>query len=122
MDTFVDSCWYYYRYLDPHRTESAINQEKVKQWLPADVYSGGIEHAVLHLLYARFWTKIMRDMGLIEFSEPFKMLRNQGTILGEDHEKMSKSRGNVIDPDNLVAEYGTDTVRLYLQFMKGRGI
>lgn len=117
MDTFVDSSWYYYRYLDPHRSESAINKERVKQWLPADVYSGGIEHAILHLLYARFWTKAMRDIGEIEFGEPFKMLRNQGIILGEDNEKMSKSRGNVVDPDNLVAEYGTDTVRLYLQFI-----
>jgi leucyl-tRNA synthetase len=117
MDTFVDSSWYYYRYLDPHRTESAINKERVKKWLPADVYSGGIEHAILHLLYARFWTKAMRDIGEIDFGEPFKMLRNQGIILGEDNEKMSKSRGNVVDPDNLVAEYGTDTVRLYLQFI-----
>ena len=117
MDTFVDSSWYFYRYLDPHRSESAINQERVKQWLPADVYSGGIEHAILHLLYTRFWTKAMRDLGLIEFAEPFRMVRNQGIILGEDNEKMSKSRGNVVDPDGLVAEYGTDTVRLYLQFI-----
>ncbi len=117
MDTFVDSSWYYFRYLDPHNDQSAINQEKVKKWLPADFYSGGIEHAILHNLYARFWTKAMRDIGLIDFGEPFKMLRNQGIILGEDNEKMSKSRGNVVDPDNLVAEYGTDTVRLYLQFI-----
>lgn len=117
MDTFVDSSWYFFRYLDPHNDQSAINQERVKQWLPTDVYSGGIEHAILHLLYARFWTKAMRDLGLIEFGEPFKMLRNQGIILGEDNEKMSKSRGNVVDPDSLVAEYGTDTVRLYLQFI-----
>ncbi len=117
MDTFVDSSWYFYRYLDPHRSESAINPERVKQWLPADVYSGGIEHAILHLLYTRFWTKAMRDLGLIEFGEPFRMVRNQGIILGEDNEKMSKSRGNVVDPDGLVAEYGTDTVRLYLQFI-----
>jgi leucyl-tRNA synthetase len=117
MDTFVDSSWYFYRYLEPHNDQSAINPERVKQWLPADVYSGGIEHAILHLLYTRFWTKAMRDLGLIDFGEPFRMVRNQGIILGEDNEKMSKSRGNVVDPDNLVAEYGSDTVRLYLQFI-----
>jgi leucyl-tRNA synthetase len=117
MDTFVDSSWYYYRFLDPNNTESAINKELVQKWAPADWYTGGIEHAILHLLYARFWTKAMRDLGLIDWNEPFTKLMNQGIILGEDNEKMSKSRGNVIDPDNLVAEYGTDTVRLYLQFI-----
>jgi leucyl-tRNA synthetase len=117
MDTFVDSSWYFFRFLDPRNSESAINAELVQKWLPADLYSGGIEHAILHLLYARFWTKAMRDLGLINFGEPFKKLMNQGIILGEDNEKMSKSRGNVVDPDNLVKEYGTDTVRLYLQFI-----
>ena len=117
MDTFVDSSWYFFRYLDPRNSSSALNADLVKQWLPADLYSGGIEHAILHLLYARFWTKAMRDLGLIDFGEPFKKLMNQGIILGEDNEKMSKSRGNVVDPDNLVKEYGSDTVRLYLQFI-----
>ena len=117
MDTFVDSSWYFMRYLDPHNSESAINAEKVNRMLPADVYSGGIEHAILHLLYARFWTKAARDIGLIHFGEFAQTLRNQGMILGEDGEKMSKRRGNVVDPDNLVAEYGTDTVRLYLMFL-----
>ncbi len=117
MDCFVDSSWYFYRFLDPKNTQSAINSELVNKWSPADWYTGGIEHAILHLLYARFWTKAMRDMGLINFGEPFTRLMNQGIILGEDNEKMSKSRGNVIDPDNLVDEYGTDTVRLYLQFI-----
>ncbi len=117
MDTFVDSSWYYYRYLDPKNDKSAINADRVKHWLPADIYSGGIEHAILHLMYARFWTKAMRDLGLIDFDEPALRLRNQGIILGEDGEKMSKSRGNVVDPDDLVSQYGTDTVRLYLQFI-----
>ncbi len=117
MDTFVDSSWYYYRFLDPKNSTSAINQELVNKWGPADWYTGGIEHAILHLLYARFWTKAMRDLGLIDFGEPFTRLMNQGIILGEDNEKMSKSRGNVVDPENLVGEYGTDTVRLYLQFI-----
>jgi leucyl-tRNA synthetase len=117
MDTFVDSSWYFYRYLDPHNDASAINPERVRRWLPADIYSGGIEHAILHLMYTRFWTKAMRDLGMIDFSEPALRLRNQGIILGEDNEKMSKSRGNVVDPDDLVSAYGTDTVRLYLQFI-----
>ena len=117
MDTFVDSSWYFFRYLDPRNNDSAINSSRVKNWLPADIYSGGIEHAILHLLYARFWTKAMRDLGMIDFGEPFSQLRNQGIILGEDGEKMSKSRGNVVDPDNLVADYGADVVRMYLQFI-----
>ncbi|HWG85067.1 MAG TPA: leucine--tRNA ligase [Deinococcales bacterium] len=117
LDTFVDSSWYFYRYLDPQNGESAINPAAVAKWMPVDWYTGGIEHAILHLLYARFWTKAMRDIGLVNFGEPFTRLANQGMILGEDNEKMSKSRGNVVDPDDLVADFGTDTVRLYLQFM-----
>jgi leucyl-tRNA synthetase len=117
MDTFVDSSWYFMRYLDPQNSDAAINTERVAQWLPADVYSGGIEHAILHLLYSRFWVKAARDLGLVNFDEPAMMLRNQGIILGEDGEKMSKSRGNVVNPDELVSEYGSDTVRLYLQFI-----
>jgi leucyl-tRNA synthetase len=117
MDTFVDSSWYFMRYLDPGNTSSALNKELVDQWMPADWYTGGVEHAILHLLYARFWTKAARDLGLVSFGEPFTRLMNQGIILGEDNEKMSKSRGNVVDPDTLVGDYGTDTVRLYLQFI-----
>jgi leucyl-tRNA synthetase len=117
MDTFVDSSWYMYRFLSPHQSEAPFDRELVHRWLPVDVYTGGIEHAILHLLYSRFWTKVMRDLGLVDHSEPFRSLRNQGIVLGEDHEKMSKSRGNVVDPDQLVAEYGSDTVRTYLMFM-----
>jgi leucyl-tRNA synthetase len=117
MDTFVDSSWYFMRFLDPQNDQSALNKELVDKWMPADWYTGGIEHAILHLLYARFWTKATRDLGLISFGEPFTRLMNQGIILGEDNEKMSKSRGNVVNPDDLVRDYGTDTVRLYLQFI-----
>ena len=116
MDTFVDSSWYMYRYLSPHYDGGPFDPGKAKL-LPVDLYTGGIEHAILHLLYSRFWTKVMRDMGLTTQHEPFAMLRNQGMILGEDGEKMSKSRGNVIDPDNLVREYGADTVRTFLMFI-----
>lgn len=115
MDTFVDSSWYMYRYLS-HDVHDAPFKPEFSNFTP-DVYTGGIEHAILHLLYSRFWTKAMRDMGLTNVSEPFKVLRNQGIILGEDNEKMSKSRGNVIDPDDLVAEYGADTVRAFLMFL-----
>ena len=117
MDTFVDSSWYFMRFLDPKNTDSALNAELINKWMPADWYTGGVEHAILHLLYARFWTKATRDLGLIHFGEPFTKLMNQGIILGEDNEKMSKSRGNVIDPEDLVHENGTDTVRLYMQFI-----
>ncbi len=113
MDTFVDSSWYMYRYLSPHYDKAPFDPEKAGL-LPVDLYTGGIEHAILHLLYSRFWTKVMRDMGLTTQHEPFATLRNQGMVLGEDGEKMSKSRGNVVDPDDLVREYGADTVRTYL--------
>ncbi len=116
MDTFVDSSWYMYRYLSPHDDKHPFDPTKANL-LPVNLYTGGIEHAILHLLYSRFWTKTMRDMGLTTQSEPFAWLRNQGMILGEDGEKMSKSRGNVVDPDNLVAEYGVDTVRTFLMFI-----
>ncbi|WP_221088417.1 leucine--tRNA ligase [Deinococcus aquaedulcis] len=116
MDTFVDSSWYMYRYLSPKDEAHPFDPAKAGM-LPVDLYTGGIEHAILHLLYSRFWTKVMRDMGLTTQSEPFAWLRNQGMILGEDGEKMSKSRGNVVDPDDLVREYGTDTVRTYLLFI-----
>jgi leucyl-tRNA synthetase len=116
MDTFVDSSWYMYRYLSPHDDTRPFDPAKANL-LPVDLYTGGIEHAILHLLYSRFWTKVMRDMGLTTQSEPFRWLRNQGMILGPDGEKMSKSRGNVVDPDDLVREYGVDTVRTYLMFI-----
>ncbi|GAA5511462.1 leucine--tRNA ligase [Deinococcus carri] len=116
MDTFVDSSWYMYRYLSPHDDQHPFDPAQANL-LPVDLYTGGIEHAILHLLYSRFWTKVMRDMGLTTQSEPFAHLRNQGMILGEDGEKMSKSRGNVVDPDDLVREYGADTVRAYLMFI-----
>ena len=116
MDTFVDSSWYMYRYLSPDYHEGPFDPQKAGL-LPVDLYTGGIEHAILHLLYSRFWTKVMRDMGLTTQHEPFARLRNQGVILGEDGEKMSKSRGNVVDPDDLVREYGADTVRAFLMFI-----
>ncbi|HEX7004252.1 MAG TPA: leucine--tRNA ligase [Trueperaceae bacterium] len=117
MDTFMDSSWYWFRYLSPHMDEAPFDKHLAERWTPVDTYTGGIEHAILHLLYARFFTKVIRDMGLIDSDEPFLRLRNQGMILGEDNEKMSKSRGNVVDPDDLVATYGADSVRAYLMFI-----
>ena len=117
MDTFVDSSWYWFRYLSPEKTGGPIDQAIVKRWTPVDQYTGGSEHAVMHLLYAREWTKMMRDIGLVDQDEPFKRLFNQGQILGMDGERMSKSRGNTQDPDALVARYGADTIRLFLMFM-----
>ena len=117
MDTFVDSSWYWFRYLSPDYEGGPVDFARVDDWTPVDQYTGGAEHAVMHLLYSRFWTKAMRDTGLVEQNEPFKRLFNQGQILGADGERMSKSRGNVQDPDELVARYGADTVRLYLMFM-----
>jgi leucyl-tRNA synthetase len=116
MDTFVDSSWYQYRYLSPEYQHGPFDPAE-SDWLPVAQYTGGIEHATMHLLYTRFWTKVMRDLGLVEFDEPMLALFNQGIILGEDSEKMSKSRGNVVDPDDLVARYGADTVRAYLMFI-----
>ena len=117
MDTFIDSSWYWYRYLSPEKGGGPIDRALVDAWTPVDQYTGGAEHAVMHLLYAREWTKMMRDVGLVEQDEPFKRLFNQGQILGLDGERMSKSRGNTVDPDDLVARYGADTVRLFLMFM-----
>jgi leucyl-tRNA synthetase len=117
MDTFIDSSWYWYRYLSPEKRGGPIDRALVDAWTPVDQYTGGAEHAVMHLLYAREWTKMMRDVGLVEQDEPFKRLFNQGQILGLDGERMSKSRGNTVDPDDLVARYGADTVRLFLMFM-----
>lgn len=117
MDTFMDSSWYWFRYLSPDREDGPVDEALAKRWTPVDTYTGGIEHAILHLMYARFFTKVIRDLGLIDHGEPFLRLRNQGMILGEDGEKMSKRRGNVVDPDDLVARYGADAVRAYLMFI-----
>jgi leucyl-tRNA synthetase len=117
MDTFIDSSWYWYRYLSPDKADGPIDRTMTDRWTPVDQYTGGAEHAVMHLLYSRFFTKAMADCGLIAEREPFKRLFNQGQILGADGERMSKSRGNVQDPDELVSRYGADTVRLFLMFM-----
>ena len=116
MDTFMCSSWYQYRYLSPEYAEGPFSPEEGAYWLPVDQYTGGIEHATMHLIYTRFFTKAMRDMGLVGFDEPMLALYNQGMVLGEDNEKMSKSRGNVVAPDDLVEQYGADTVRAYLMF------
>jgi len=116
MDTFMCSSWYQYRYLSPDYEEGPFDPREGAYWLPIDMYTGGIEHATMHLLYTRFFTKAMREMGLVPFDEPALALRNQGMVLGEDGEKMSKSRGNVIAPDALVRQYGADTVRAYIMF------
>jgi leucyl-tRNA synthetase len=117
MDTFICSSWYFLRYCDPHNAQAAWAPEKIAEWMPVDMYNGGAEHAVMHLLYARFFIKALRDMGLVNFSEPFTRLFHQGIVLGPDGQKMSKSRGNVIAPDEVVANYGADAVRCYLMFM-----
>jgi len=117
MPQWAGSCWYYLRYLDPNNNLQGWEPEKEKYWMPVDLYIGGAEHAVLHLLYARFWHKFLYDLGLVSTKEPFKKLVNQGMILGEDGQKMSKSRGNVINPDKVIADYGADSMRLYEMFM-----
>ena len=116
MDTFMCSSWYQYRYLSPSYDEGPWDPQEFSHWMPVDTYTGGIEHATMHLIYTRYFTKALRDMGLVDFDEPMLQLRNQGIILGEDSEKMSKSRGNVVAPDELVAQYGADAVRAYLMF------
>ena len=117
MPQWAGSCWYFLRYIDPDNTEALADLEKLKQWLPVDIYIGGAEHAVLHLLYARFWYKFLYDIGVVPTKEPFQKLFNQGMILGSDNEKMSKSRGNVVNPDEIVKSHGADTLRLYEMFM-----
>ncbi|MEK7635529.1 MAG: class I tRNA ligase family protein [Patescibacteria group bacterium] len=117
MDTFVCSSWYYLRYVDPNNSKKFADGKKIKNWLPVDMYIGGAEHAAMHLLYVRFFTKALQDFGYLNFGEPFAALRHQGIILGSDGQKMSKSRGNVVDPDNLVKKFGSDAVRMYLCFM-----
>lgn len=117
MPQWGGSCWYHLRYIDPHNDEALADAEKLKQWLPVDLYIGGAEHAVLHLLYARFWHKFLYDLGVVPTKEPFQKLFNQGMILGEGNEKMSKSKGNVVNPDDIVESHGADTLRLYEMFM-----
>ncbi|HMS64451.1 MAG TPA: leucine--tRNA ligase [Ignavibacteria bacterium] len=117
MPQWAGSCWYYLRYLDPYNENQFCDPEKEKKWMPIDLYIGGAEHSVLHLIYARFWYKILFDLGYVSHDEPFKKLFNQGMILGEDGVKMSKSRGNVINPDEVIEKYGADSMRLFEMFM-----
>ena len=117
MDTFIDSSWYYLRYADPHNSEAAWSPENMQKWLPVDQYIGGVEHAILHLLYSRFFVKALHDMGHLNFDEPFLRLFHQGMVLGSDGQKMSKSRGNVEAPDKYIEKYGADTVRCYMMFI-----
>ena len=117
MPQWAGSCWYYLRYIDPHNDDQLADPELLKKWLPVDLYIGGAEHAVLHLLYARFWHKFLYDIGVVHTKEPFQKLFNQGMILGANNEKMSKSKGNVVNPDDIVRSHGADTLRLYEMFM-----
>ncbi len=117
MPQWAGSCWYYLRYIDPKNSEQAWDKEKEQYWMPVDLYIGGAEHAVLHLLYSRFWHHVLFDLGLVSTKEPFQRLVNQGMILGEDNVKMSKSRGNVVNPDDIISEFGADTLRVYEMFM-----
>lgn len=117
MPQWAGSCWYYLRYLDPNNDKAFADKSKIEYWMPVDLYVGGAEHAVLHLLYSRFWHKVLYDIGVVNTDEPFMRLVNQGMILGEDNQKMSKSRGNVINPDDIIREYGADTMRMYEMFM-----
>jgi leucyl-tRNA synthetase len=116
MDTFMCSSWYHLRYLSPDYDEGPFDPKEYDYWMPVDIYTGGIEHANMHLIYTRFFHKALRDMGITEGNEPMLQLRNQGMVLGEDSEKMSKSRGNVVAPDDLVQNYGADATRAYLMF------
>lgn len=117
MPNWAGSSWYYLRYIDPNNDQVLADPEKLKEWLPVDIYIGGAEHAVLHLLYARFWHKFLFDIGVVSTKEPFQNLFNQGMILGENNEKMSKSKGNVVNPDDIVESHGADTLRMYEMFM-----
>jgi leucyl-tRNA synthetase len=117
MPQWAGSCWYYLRFLDPKNRERIVDPAKEKYWMPVDLYVGGAEHAVLHLLYARFWHKVLFDIGVVSTPEPFMKLIHQGTILGEVNRKMSKSWGNVVSPDDMVDEYGADAMRIYEMFM-----
>ena len=117
MDTFTCSSWYYMRYTDPHNTEAPFDSAKVNRWMPVDQYIGGIEHAILHLLYSRFFTKVLRDLGMLDFDEPFTNLLCQGMVLDGNDEVMSKSKGNVVSPEDMIVEYGADACRAYILFM-----
>jgi leucyl-tRNA synthetase len=117
MPQWAGSCWYYLRYIDPHNPKEFCSSSKERYWMPVDLYVGGSEHAVLHLMYARFWHKVLFDLGFVSTKEPFMRLRHQGIILGEDSRKMSKSRGNVVNPDDVIAQYGADSMRLFEMFM-----
>ena len=117
MPQWAGSSWYYLRYMDPHNDKEIVSPDAEAYWQNVDLYIGGAEHAVLHLLYARFWHKVLYDLGVVHTKEPFQKLANQGMILGENHEKMSKSKGNVVNPDDVVEQYGADTLRLYEMFM-----
>ncbi|TAJ10767.1 MAG: leucine--tRNA ligase [Nitrospirae bacterium] len=117
MPQWAGSCWYYLRFIDPKNQSRLVDQAKERYWMPVDLYIGGSEHAVLHLLYSRFWHKVLHDIGVVSTPEPFKKLVHQGTVLGEDNQKMSKSRGNVVNPDDMMDQFGADAVRLYEMFM-----
>ena len=117
MDGFACSSWYFLRFPDPRNDKAPFDREIIDYWLPVDMYVGGAEHAVMHLLYARFWTKVMYDAGLVGFKEPFAVLKNQGMLHAPDGTKMSKSKGNVVTPDKVTGKYGIDTLRMYLLFM-----
>jgi len=117
MPQWAGSCWYYLRFIDPTNAQRLVDPEKERYWMPVDLYIGGSEHAVLHLLYARFWHKVLFDIGVVSTPEPFKKLVHQGIVLGEDNQKMSKSRGNVVNPDEMMDQFGADAVRLYEMFM-----
>jgi leucyl-tRNA synthetase len=116
MDTFVDSSWYFYRFADPRNDQQPFDPAKVKYWLPVDFYSGGVEHAILHLIYSRFFARVFRDVGLVDHSEPFTQLLTQGMVL-KDGAVMSKSKGNVVDPDTMLQKFGADALRLYVMFV-----
>jgi leucyl-tRNA synthetase len=117
MPQWAGSCWYYLRFLDPKNGRRPVDPSKEQYWMPVDLYIGGSEHAVLHLLYSRFWHKVLYDIGVVSTPEPFKRLVHQGIVLGEDNQKMSKSRGNVVNPDEMIDRFGADAVRLYEMFM-----
>jgi leucyl-tRNA synthetase len=117
MPQWAGSCWYYLRFIDPRNSKQLVDPAKERYWMPVDLYIGGSEHAVLHLLYARFWHKVLYDVGIVSTPEPFKKLVHQGIVLGEDNQKMSKSRGNVVNPDEIMDQFGADAVRLYEMFM-----
>jgi leucyl-tRNA synthetase len=116
MDTFVDSSWYFYRFADAHNDQLPFDPKKVAYWCPVDFYSGGVEHAILHLIYSRFFARVFRDLGMVDHAEPFTHLLTQGMVL-KDGQVMSKSRGNVVDPDTMLRKYGADALRLYVMFV-----